>query len=54
MAAPILPPEEMLVGYAPWRGLPLALRLVPNCLVVATDLVCRGIERPGALENICT
>lgn len=53
-AAPILLPEETLAEYARWKGLPLALRLVPNCLVVATDLARRGIERPGALENICT
>lgn len=54
VAAPILLPEEKLVEYAPWYGLPLALRLVPNCLVLATGLACRGIERLEALENICT
>lgn len=54
VAAPTLPPEEILVEYAPWYGLPLALRLVPNCRVLATGLACRGIERLEALESICT
>lgn len=51
-AAPNLPPEEMIVEGAPWKDLLLALRLVPNCLVLAAGLECRGIERPRALENI--
>lgn len=52
-AAPILPPERVPTGDVRGKGVPLRLRPVPNCLVPAAGLACRGTDRAGALETIC-